>query len=165
MCKPKYQWLIFLLALIASTTTLAVGPPQFQYTYRDPLTDYFWQISTSDAAVSDGHLIVSIPACPENTKCIMAGLLQFAIPSDWQNRSEWVIQKKEFKKAGARELSILGNRVRAFLITSNDHDVEYWYLMAPREGLIAFGAKHVTGPYMQYWNEAKCGFAADKSCR
>jgi hypothetical protein len=94
----------------------------------------------------------------------MGGGVQFGVSTDWQTKAEWMVNGMTFRKVGYREITLLGKSIGAFLIRSEIPDVELWYLMSPREGLIAFGSKHAKGTYLQYWSEAKCGFAADKKC-
>ena len=143
--------------------------PNFQYTYRDAITERFWAVSVSEKVVIDGHVSTRIRACPEKTKCLMGGLIQFAIPSDWLHMDTWTVNEVSFKKVGVRKIVVLGDRIDAYLITGNLQEIEYWYLMSEKRGLVAFGVMNPGNVKSdkirdQYWLEERCGFAADASC-
>jgi hypothetical protein len=93
----------------------------------------------------------------------MAGLIQFAIPSDWRNKQEWEINGVTFRISGTRNVAVLGKSVSAQLILSEHENVKSWYLYSESNGLIAFGAK---GGELskEFWLESSCGFGANSEC-
>lgn len=166
MTKSNLFLVGILLCLFVTSTSADPALSGHQYVYRDSVTNAFWSINTTKGTVTDGHSVISTRWCPEETVCIMGGLIQFGVVKNWQQKSEWTINDITFKKLDSREVNVLGKKTNAFLIRSTIQTVEFWYLMSPKEGLIAFGAKHPKnmGGHFEFWNETACGFGSAEDC-
>jgi hypothetical protein len=160
MLKVMQGVFFIVVALCAYVPASRAVPPRGVYVYQDTETKRKLTYDTAKMTFTDGHLIVSMHACPRKYRCLRGGPINFVLPANWLSAREWTMRTDHFRVTEAREVSFFGHAEPVSVIegTLSDANVEYFF--SSTRGLI--GIK-VSSPsvHSTLLSASLCGFAAD----
>lgn len=113
--------------------------------------------------VIDEHSVMVAGGCAQKTgyKCLVSEGGSFVFPTgQLAERMNWEFNGQEFNVVRKVRGRLFGRKYTGFIVQSHKGDDNYWYLLSPLDGLLAFGAlgKSNTSTFIL---EGKCGFAAN----
>jgi hypothetical protein len=156
---------VMILSIVLFCTAASskeVAPPTFEYSYHDAVNGDLIQISSSRGAVTYGDVAVTY-ICPPNTTCALGGRIRLILPDNWIEKKTWKADGMTFRAGESTSIKHLGRSFEAHMIRSERQGISFWYLVSPKDGLIAFGLGNEKEA-LQYWLVESCGLGASRSC-
>ncbi|CAN7629475.1 hypothetical protein LJR164_004666 [Phenylobacterium sp. LjRoot164] len=126
------------------------------------------RLNTTDMKiVIDEHSVLAASGCVKKTglQCIASDGGSFVFPArEIAEKMTWEFNGQKFSVSRKVRGQMLGVKYSGFIVQSRQGSEDYWYLISPEKGMLAFGAiaKSNTSTFVL---EGRCGFAAAYDCK
>jgi hypothetical protein len=149
--------IVTLLACRASTGRSDMGV----YVYESGKSKIRITYDLSNSTFSDGHVVGQLRTCPPSYRCLRGGILDFALPANWQELKRWTLEGRTFEVSGTEDLSTSRRKLPVTVIRGDLADATVEYLFSETHGLL--GAR-VKGEAVDdtVLSVSECGFAASR---